>query len=175
MGGDTHKWGRDKAGIGLSAAQLLCAKAVMHCEPMLYAAPGAQVHMVARACRALSAWRFKTAVSRETKPWKAPLERVTGVSMMCSRARICSVRVCKAESGEEFCTCICFRQGAMSEAYSFSGPITDETSTLTVFQYQLTRGSTSNQLLWTAEILMKLVLLLSLLVLRTLVLLLKEL
>jgi hypothetical protein len=39
-------------------------------------------------------------------------------------------RICKAESGEEFCTCIRFMQGAMSEAHSVSGPVIDETGML---------------------------------------------
>lgn len=39
-------------------------------------------------------------------------------------------RICKAESGEEFCTCIRFMQDAMSEAHSVSGPVIDETGML---------------------------------------------
>lgn len=44
MGVDISSAVRDKAKVGLSAGQFLCAKAVLHSEPMVYVAPGAQVH-----------------------------------------------------------------------------------------------------------------------------------
>jgi hypothetical protein len=44
MGVDISSAVRDKAEVELSAAQFLCAKAVLHSEPMVYVAPGAQVH-----------------------------------------------------------------------------------------------------------------------------------